>query len=104
MLTEKEFEQRLVLRGNRVKELRQQKKLTRQELSVKSGISSKYLKIIEDGQAKNYLNDSKVKLTSSLHYVPQSFQKQRQKLMQHRLTDHVHEDRLMLHRKHTIRE
>lgn len=52
MLTEKEFEQRLVLLGNRVKELRQQKKLSRQELSVKSGINSKYLKIIEDGQAK----------------------------------------------------
>lgn len=45
------FEQRLVLLGNRIKELRQQKNLTIRQLSQKSGINSKYLKIIENGQA-----------------------------------------------------
>lgn len=67
MLTEKEFEQRLVLLGNRVKELRQQKKLTRQELSVKSGISSKYLKIIEDGQAKGITTNHLDRLCKGLN-------------------------------------
>lgn len=67
MLTEKEFEQRLVLLGNRVKELRQQKKLSRQELSVKSGINSKYLKIIEDGQAKGITTNHLDRLCKGLN-------------------------------------
>lgn len=45
------FEQRLVLLGNRVKELRLQRNLTIEQLSEKSGINIKYLKRIENGQA-----------------------------------------------------
>lgn len=45
------FEQQLVLIGNRVKELRLQRNLTIEQLSEKSGIKTKYLKRIENGQA-----------------------------------------------------
>ena len=45
------FEQRLVLIGNRVKELSLQQNLTIKQLSEKSDISIKYLKRIENGQA-----------------------------------------------------
>lgn len=45
------FEQKLILLGNRVKELRQQRNLTIRQLSEKSGITEKYLKRIESGKA-----------------------------------------------------
>lgn len=45
------FEQRLVLIGNKVKELRLQRNLTIEQLSEKSGINTKYLRKIEDGKA-----------------------------------------------------
>lgn len=46
-----EFNQRLVLLGKRVKEIRVQKCMTIKELSEKSGISTKYITKIENGQA-----------------------------------------------------
>lgn len=45
------FKQILILVGNKVKELRQKRNMTIKELSEKSGISQKYLKKIENGQA-----------------------------------------------------
>lgn len=45
------FEQRLVLLGNRMKELRLQRNMTIEQLSKKTGINTKYLKRIENGQA-----------------------------------------------------
>ena len=45
------FEQRLVLLGNRVKELRIQQNMTVKQLSEKAGINTKYLERIENGQA-----------------------------------------------------
>lgn len=47
------FEQRMVLLGNRLKEIRQQKNITINELSKKSGLSARYIKKIENGQAFN---------------------------------------------------
>ena len=47
------FEQRMVLLGNRLKEMRQQKHITINELSKKSGLSARYIKKIENGQAFN---------------------------------------------------
>lgn len=46
-----EFNQKLVLLGKRVKELRLQKCMTIKELSEKSRISTKYITKIENGQA-----------------------------------------------------
>lgn len=45
------FEQRILLIGNKVRELREERKMTIKELSQKSGISIKYLQKIENGQA-----------------------------------------------------
>lgn len=47
------FEQRMGLLGNRLKEIRQQKNITINELSKKSGLSARYIKKIENGQAFN---------------------------------------------------
>ncbi len=47
------FEQRMVLLGNRLKEIRQQKNMTINELSQRSGLSTSYIKKIEYGQAFN---------------------------------------------------
>lgn len=47
------FEQRMVLLGKRVNEVRQYKNITINELSKKSGLSTRYIKKIENGQALN---------------------------------------------------
>lgn len=44
-----DFKTKLKILGDNVKKLRTEKNITLKALSIKSGISIKYLKIIEDG-------------------------------------------------------